>query len=373
MSSRVRVVHFVDSEEFGGAEQAILTLLEGLDASRWHLSLAHRPSAALAPLVDGAHALDVETWTVPAMQPGAKGLGRIPRFASELRRRRPAIVHFHLTWPLACQYALLAAVIARVPTVVATVHLYVDVECSRRAMWQQRTLTHAVDRYLAVSQDVRRRLMSKLSWPGGKIEVVHNAVFSRPLVEVAPAGLRERIVGNATTPLVLVPARLTEQKGHRFLLRALVDVPDAHFALAGDGPERAALEAQARDLGVEARVSFLGYRNDVAALLSVCDLVVLPSLYEGLPVSLLEAMAARRPVIATRIGGTDELVTSGRTGLLVEPGNATALAVAIRSLLDDTAAARELAERASLLVERRFSAEAMCNRVGEIYEQLLET
>ena len=208
-------------------------------------------------------------------------------------------MHLHLTWPLACQYALAGAVVARVPSVVATLQLYVDVELSRRAMWQQRMLTHAVDRYFAVSQDSRRKLTSNLHWPDRKIEVVHNAVFARSPMKAPPAGLREGIVGNRTTPLVLVPARLHEQKGHRYLLQAVVELPDAHFALAGDGPERAALEARARDLGVDARVSFLGYRNDVGALLAVCDLVVLPSLYEGLPVSLLEAMAARKPVIAT--------------------------------------------------------------------------
>jgi len=363
-------VHFVDSEEFGGAEQAILTLLEGLDSSRWELELAHHPSAALAPLVDGAHALGVGTWTVPALHPGLTGLRRIPRFVSELRRRRPAIVHFHLTWPLACQYALAGAYIARVPSVVATVQLYVDVDLSRRAMWQQRMLTHAVDRYFAVSHDLRRRLTNELAWPDRKIEVVHNAVFTRGAAEAAPAGLRAELVGDSPAALVLVPARLHEQKGHRYLLEAAAELPGVHFALAGDGPERAGLEAQARHLGLEARVSFLGYRDDVDALLSVCDLVVLPSLYEGLPVSLLEAMAARVPVIATRIGGTDELVTSGRTGLLVEPRDPAALAGAIRSLLDDPARAAQLADRAFHVVQEQFSAEATSGRVNEVYRQL---
>jgi glycosyltransferase involved in cell wall biosynthesis len=192
-------------------------------------------------------------------------------------------------------------------------------------------------------------------------------------VDTPPAGLREGIVGDRNVPLVLVPARLHEQKGHRYLLRAIVEIPGAHFALAGDGPERAALEAQAHDLGIEERVSFLGYRDDVGALLSACDLVVLPSLYEGLPVALLEAMAAQRPVIATRIGGTDELVASGRTGLLVEPRDPVALAVAIRSLLADPATARLLAERASVVVKTRFSAEAMCGRVSKVYRELLAT
>ena len=163
-------------------------------------------------------------------------------------------------------------------------------------MWQQRMLTHAVDRYFAVSQDLRSRLTNDLAWPDRKIEVVHNAVSPGWSSGAPPDGLRESIVGDRDTPLVLVPARLHEQKGHRYLLEAAVELPGVHFALAGDGPERPRLEAQARALGIEGRVSFLGYRDDIGALLSVCDLVVLPSLYEGLPVSLLEAMAAERPV-----------------------------------------------------------------------------
>src|SRR5579862_2384772 len=108
MNSRPRVLHFVASEAFGGAEQAILTLFEGLDPARWDLLLAHYPADALAPLVSGANALGVETWTVPAMHSGPRGLSRIASFATALRRRRPAIVHLHLTWPLSCQYPLMS-------------------------------------------------------------------------------------------------------------------------------------------------------------------------------------------------------------------------------------------------------------------------
>ena len=115
--NRRRVVHFVDSEVFGGAEQAILTLFEGLDSTRWELVLAHSPSPELAPLVNGARALGVETWAVPRMAPGLEGLRRVPGFTSALRRRRAAVVHLHLTWPLDCQYALIGAVLARVPAV----------------------------------------------------------------------------------------------------------------------------------------------------------------------------------------------------------------------------------------------------------------
>lgn len=370
MSRRPRVVHFVDSEVFGGTEQAILTLFEGLDPSRWELVLAHHPSPGIEPLVAGARKRGVETWAVPAMAPGVNGLRHLPRFAIDLRRRGASIVHVHLTWPLGCQYALLGAVLARVPAVVATAQLSLELTLSRRVMLQQRLMTHAVDRYLAVSEKVRQDLIGDLQWPPGKIEVVPNAVWTRPASVEPTSASRGRIVGDVTTPLVLVPARLHEQKGHRYLFPAIAEVPNAHFALAGEGPERDALETLARSLGISSRVSFLGHRDDMPELLAAADVVVLPSLYEGLPVSLLEAMAARKPVIATRIGGTDELVVSGHNGILVEPKDSAALAEALRTLLADPEKAHRLAVRAQRTVAERFSAEATCRRVAEVYGEL---
>jgi glycosyltransferase involved in cell wall biosynthesis len=372
MNQRHRIVHFVDSEVFGGNEQAMLTLFEGLDTSRWDLVLAHYPCEALAPLVSGAQFRGVETWTVPPMPPGAVGLRRSPGFAMKLRRGHASLMHLHLSWPLACQYALVGATLARVPAVVATVQLSFPLTLSRRVMLQQQLLTRGVDRYLAVSENVRRHLVRDLHWRPEKIEVVPNAIgLTSATGPPTSTTLRDLIVEKGTTPLVLVPARLHEQKGHRYLLHAIAEVQQAHFAFAGEGPERHALEALARRLGIESCVSFLGHRDDMPELLAAADLVVLPSLYEGLPVSLLEAMAAAKPVIATRIGGTDELVTSGYDGLLVEPMDSHALAQAIRALLSDPARAEQLASRARRTVAERFSAEAMCDRISQVYSELL--
>ena len=172
-------------------------------------------------------------------------------------------------------------------------------------------------------------------------------------------------------PVVLTVARLDEQKGHRYLLEAAAQIPEAQFVLAGDGPLRTSLEAQARSLGVEERVKFLGYRSDIADLLADCDVFVLPSLYEGLPLSILEAMSAGKPVIATHIGGTDEAVIAGETGLLVPPANPTALAAAIRSVLTDRPLAQRLASAGRARVEQEFSATKMVQQVMDVYDELL--
>jgi glycosyltransferase involved in cell wall biosynthesis len=185
--------------------------------------------------------------------------------------------------------------------------------------------------------------------------------------------LRSKLTDGRELPVIFTAARLHNQKGHAHLLEAAALVPDALFLLAGDGPERARLEGRARQLGIEGRVRFLGQRRDIPELLAICDLFVLPSLYEGLPLSLLEAMAAGKPVIAAAIPGNDEIIIDGKTGLLVPPGSAADLAASIRRLLSDSALAAQFAEAGKDRVVRNFSAQAMAGRVTQIYDELLES
>jgi glycosyltransferase involved in cell wall biosynthesis len=178
---------------------------------------------------------------------------------------------------------------------------------------------------------------------------------------------RATFLAPGTTRLALTPARLSVQKGHKFLLEAAVRLPEVTFLLAGEGPERAALEQQARALNLGSRVKFLGYRQDVAELLALCDLVVLPSICEGLPLCVLEAMAAGRPVVATSLPGTAEAVAHGRTGLLVPPADPPALAEAIQKLADDEGLSRAFGSAGADHVRRNFSLANMVDSVTAMY------
>ncbi|MDP9258900.1 MAG: glycosyltransferase, partial [Actinomycetota bacterium] len=362
------VVCFTDSEGFGGAERALLMLLDGLDARNWRATLCHHPAPGVEPLVAQARQLGISTWSVPPLPHGLLGMLRIPSFARALRERRPAVFHAHLTWPLGAKNGLLAALAARVPAVLVTVQLYMDVPVTRGMLLQQRLIGAGVDRFLPVSRHNARRLEALLHWPRRKMEVVHNAIDPAPFARPPDPALRRALADER--PLVLVVARLDPQKGHRHLLAAAAEVPDAIFALAGDGPERLALEELADRLGIRDRVRFLGERSDVADLLAACDVFVLPSLYEGLPISVLEAMAADRPVLATAIGGTNEVVIDGESGLLVPPAKPEAMAAALRRLLDDPALRSRLAAAGLARVTTEFSASQMVRRVTELYELL---
>jgi glycosyltransferase involved in cell wall biosynthesis len=194
------------------------------------------------------------------------------------------------------------------------------------------------------------------------------AAFNRP----ANPALRNTLTGSVERPIILTLARLDKQKGHPYLLKAAAQVPEALFLLVGDGPERASLENLAQQLGIAGRVLFLGYRQDIPDLLSICDMMVLPSLYEGLPLSILEAMAAGKPVIATNIGGTNEAVIDGETGLLVPPADPPALAAAIRKLIGNPLLAGKLAAAGKAEVHREFSVETMIRKVTQAYDEILE-
>ena len=364
-----KVIQFTDSSGHGGAEEALLTLLEGLDRRRWDPVLMHHPESGIRPLLEKAQRLGVRTRSVPRLE-GRKDFAGLPYLVRQIREERPAVFHAHLSWALRCSYGLLAAALSRIPAVVATQQLFSAIR-HPRAILRQRAVALCVDRYIAVSNDLAHRLGSTPLFPRRKIRVIPNAV-SVQRFEMSPKGTeRSRAEMSIPAPVVLTLARLDRQKGLSTLLEAASLVPEAHFLIAGEGPERPVLEAKIRQLDLAGRVLLLGHREDVAELLASCDLFVLPSLYEGLPVSVLEAMAAGKPVVASDTGGTDEAVVNEVTGLLVPPGDPRGLAQAVRRVLSDPALSRSLAAAGRERVVREFSAAGMVQRVTALYEELL--
>jgi len=366
-----RVVHFVDSAEFGGVERMLLETLTGLDRRRWQPLLMHHPEPGLAPMVVEARAAGVEVRGVPRVTDRNAPL-RFPGLLRRLRGEEPDVFHAHLNWPLACKWALLASALARTPATIASVHLFVDSLVNRSVRAQHRFFSTAVDRYVTVSRAVAARMREVFHVPAARIDVVHNGVDAGRFDVATDPALRRTLCADPGRPIVMTLARLSVQKGHDTLLDAASRVPGAVFVLVGDGPLRGSLERQARERNVADRVLFLGHRGDVAELLACCDLFVLPSLFEGLPLAVLEAMAAGKPVIASGIGGTDEALVHGESGLLVPPADPVALASAIRSLLTDPVRARLLANAGRERAVRRFSSRAMIDGVCRSYERVLE-
>jgi len=367
------VTYYIDSKYFGGAEQVLYTLVKGLDRDVWNPVLVYHPYPGISPFIRGIENENVKTIPTPEIR-SYRDIGSINKLSSALRDIRPAIFHANLNWPLSCNYGLIAAFLARVNIILATQHLFPGITWWRERL-EQKLVSFIVDTYIAVSNDVARQ-MREIITPGDKVEVVHNGIIIENY-EGGGNGINTSEAfdsikrGRDTSPVVLTVARLDKQKGHTYLLKAAADVPGALFVFAGDGPERADLEKEAEELRLSDRVIFLGQRNDVRELLLGCDLFVLPSLFEGLPLSIMEAMAAGKPVIASDIGGVNELIRDGETGYLVPPGDTHALARRINTLISDPALARKMALAGKTLVEKEFSADSMVAGVTGIYKRYL--
>ena len=286
------------------------------------------------------------------------------RLARLLRRRRIDLLHTH-TLAAANVLARLAGASARVPVVS---HLHIENHfrpATRRLLAGLDNATaRLAARLVAVSEDTKRAY-ERQGYPRGRIEVVYNGV------DVLPDGEYRR---NEPARIGEI-ARLCDVKGQRELLQAVARLPDARLVLAGrdleqGGAFQEALERESERLGIGERVEF-GFYDDVPALLETLDVVALPSWTEGLPMVLLEAMAHRRPVVATPVGGTPEVVSDGETGLLVPPRDPEALAQALRRVLEDPALARRFGEAGRRRVTERFDLAATTRRMLEIYDDVL--
>ena len=364
------VVHFSDSDAFGGTERALLQLVAGLDRARWRPVVFHADTPGAAQLAAETAALGVRAVAVEPSATPRRGVASIPTLTRALRRERAAVFHAHQTWSLSCRYGIVAAALAGVPARIASAQLFVELPHLRAVDMQHALISRCLHRHVAVSRHVAERLRDRLGVPAAKISVVPNAVEPRPIGE-RDARLRDRLGAGDGRALVLTVARLDAQKGITHLLDAAALLPEATFAIAGEGPERAALESKAASLGIAERVRWLGHRDDVPSLLAAADLFVLPSLNEGLPLATMEAMLASVPVVATDAGGTREIVRDGVTGLLVPPADARALADAVGALLRDRTLASRLAAAGRELVEREHSAGAMVAAMSRLYDEVL--
>jgi glycosyltransferase involved in cell wall biosynthesis len=231
-----------------------------------------------------------------------------------------------------------------------------------------------VDRFVGNSGAVADSVHSAFGIPRADIDVIYDGVVPEEWRSAVPPDLTAWGVSDAHI-VCLTTARLHPQKDIGTLVRAakeaIAERPNLRFLIAGEGPLRPALEAEIAALGVEDEVRLLGWRADVDALLARADLYVFPSRFEGLPSSVIEAMAAGVPVVASAVAGVTELVTPGRTGWLVPPGTAPELAAAIVEAAGSDLPA--LGRVAAAEVDERFSIEAMTEAFERVYEELAGT
>ena len=364
-----RLLFVLTSPVRGGVEEVVLALLQRLDPSEFRLALAapSRLLDALAPDLSGIAVdtlgVDVQSWL------HREQVGRLATF---IRRLRPDVVNPHLF-----RSTLVAAPLARWCGARAVVETYHGREGWRRGpvrgrFFADRAIARLLDRVIAVSEAARTFLVAVKGYPADRVVVVPNG---RDLSVYCPGDGREvvrRELGiDPATPVVGVVGRLETQKGHTYLLDAWPEVrrefPDARLLVVGDGSLRGDLEARALAPALRGSVVFTGFRPDVPRVLGALDLLVLPSLYEGMPLTAIEASAMSLPVVATAVDGTPEVVRDGETGRLVPPADPPALARALRALLADPARARALGRAGRAHVLARFDLDAQVEATARVY------
>ncbi len=365
--SAVKVLHLIWALDLGGAERQVIEIVKGLDRSRFEPTVG-----CLVRKGRWGEALEAEGTPVVdfAKRPGLD-VALLPRLTRFIRQGGFEIVHTHAF--TASSWGRAAATIARVPAIVAHEHSGFSLESPPRRV-VDRMLAHWTSRWVVVSEALARDLVRIEGLPLSKLVVVRNGVSRQPASPDAVQRARAELLGDGFTELLGTVGRLERRKGLEVLLEAYLRLaprrPGLALALVGDGPLRSELEEEVRERGIADRVRFTGRREDVAAVLGALDVFALPSHTEGLSIALLEAALAGCAIVATDVGGNSEVVRDGRNGLLVPPRDPSALADAVRALLDDPRRARELGRQAARDVQR-FSADAMIRAIESLYEDLL--
>jgi glycosyltransferase involved in cell wall biosynthesis len=356
--TNMRIAHLIGSVALGGAERVVVNLLNAL--------VEERPTLVLMDRREGNDLLSeldsrIEVLRVPCRR------SRMPRdvvrLAKALRSRRIEVLHSHMFG--ASLNGALAARIGRIPVFVTSEHGRNTWKKPWHRWVERNVISRYADARICVSEDIRDVRRQRDRIPQDKLVVIPNgSQLGTPgsdvlhaVPEVLAVG---RLIDAKDYPTLLRAAGLLRDQGRRFVLK-----------IVGDGPLREALVRESVAAKLDSHVEWLGSRRDVNVLMPACDVFVLSSIREGQPMVLLEAMAAARPIVATRVGGIPETVRDGAEALLVPPGNPAALAEAIARLLDDRALARRLGENARARMREKFSIEAMAQAHLNLYTQLL--
>jgi glycosyltransferase involved in cell wall biosynthesis len=407
MVSRPRIGIYVPGTGSGGPWRYVHSILKHIDLDEFEVvlfsdltdSYAPRPAVRLdrpaASLADstphreavprrrsGPSAAAATVWRKLAPD-GLKlwgGFGKeCTRLARRFRRQPIDLLHTNNT---GCEESAVAARLARIPCVLGTFHVDSTYDLRReRGGPAHRILeylsNHCLDRAIAVSRATQRDWGRRTRLGPERVCTIHNGIDPDRFRRRLPREQARRQLGLPTDgrPILAGVGRLEEAKGFRYLLEALALLtpryPTLTAILAGDGPLRPSLRADAARLGIGDRLLFAGFRNDVQLIYDAADIFVLPSLAETLGYAFLEAMATELPAVGTTVGGIPEVIVHGETGFLVPPRNPVALAEALQPLLDSGDLRRRLGQAGRQRVVRHFDEKDMVRRTIQVYREMV--
>ncbi|HBH35128.1 MAG TPA: hypothetical protein DDW45_01590 [Gammaproteobacteria bacterium] len=366
----VKILHLFVSLPVGGAENLLLSILNKLDPERFssivccinkRMEVGDKMMAAGIPVIE-----------LNLLNRGGTDPNIVRELLKLIHKESIDLVHSHMYH--ANLYGRFAARKAGIPAIASIHNIYA------RQKWHRRLVNWYLARHTATitagSEDIKRDVMHYDHVPEPLIEIIPNSVdLSRSDSALTKKEARERL-GIADNLLLLgTVGRLAEQKGHRYLIDALALLNGRgikpHLLLIGEGKEETSLKEQVAEKGLQEQIHFLGTRNDLGDLFRAMDIFVMPSLWEGLSLAMLSAMAAKLPIVATSVGGIPEVLGENEYGIVVPPADIEPLAEAIMRCVTNNDLAREIAEKGAQHVREHYSDAAMVARFQEIYEKAL--
>ncbi|MDD4899720.1 MAG: glycosyltransferase [Candidatus Omnitrophica bacterium] len=363
-NKRINILYVIWSLGLGGAERALIELVKGLDKAKF--------TPIVCCLNDkGVFAQELEENGIKVIALNKKrgiDFSVIGKISSIIKKNRIDIVHTHM-WG-GNLWGRIAAKLSRVPVVIAT-EQNVDTWKRPYHFVSDKLLGKYTDTLVAVSENVKDFYAEKTRLNRKKIKVIYNSVNLKKY-EFSDSK-RLDFIGNREITLGII-GRLVPQKGHRdFILAVKELLKDCRVKgiVVGSGPLENELKEFSQNLGLNGNIVFIGLRQDIPELLKSIDILILPSLREGLPLTVLEAMACGVPVVATKVGGTPEVVINNHTGILIEPKDYMAIKDAVLRFMKDKDFSQQIVHNARKMVEEKFSAYAMARQHSSLYEELL--
>lgn len=379
-----RVLHFIDSGGVYGAERVILNLSQEMQRTPEFIPVVGcivDTANDKNDLYNAAQAAGIEAIKIPIRN--TRLLTDLPRAAKMLSEHKIDLIHSHGYKPSVFGFAI--RLLRRIP-VIATCHLWFEPEKAplkmRTMIWLEKRFYRWFPQVIAVSEPIQT-VLNNNGVPSSRTQIVKNGVDIPEvnLSDIEKAALRSELNIKAGTLCILNAGRLARQKAQWTLIEtaallkkeclAKSEQPDFKILIIGEGPLEGELRKLITLFQVEDCVSLLGFRSDINQLLAITDIFALPSLDEGMPMSLLEATAARVPVITTAVGDIPKLIIHEKTGLIVPVEDATSLATAINLLHNSPDLAKELAIAAQTQMQQHYSSQAMGQQYHHIYSQLL--
>ncbi len=363
---KVKLAQITHDLAIGGLQQVVVNICRTIDREKFDVIVICLRN--LGEFVPEIERMGIKVRLVPQKQNGTDYFSFL-KLASILKEEEVEVIHTHNTQPFFD--GTIAGLLAGVRTIIHTDHAR-NFPDKRRYMFAEWLVSHFAYKIVGVSDHTCHNLVHYEKIPENKIITIMNGIdLTRYKIEIDQQRKRMELGLNGKGPIIGLAVRLVEAKGIRYLLQAMKDViplfPDITLLIAGDGPLQDELKKMSVDLGIERRVLFTGPRLDIPELMKLFDIYVLPSVSEGLPMVLLEAMAAGCPIIATEVGGVPKAVHHGENGSLVRPGNPKALSSEIVRLLSNKDVRERYSENGVRLAQEKFSAEAMTRSYEKLY------